>query len=152
MSAITNWGPATWNLFHTLAENVDEEHEAILIPKLFFFIKSICLYLPCPDCSEHAIAFVSKITPNKISNKHDFKSMLFVFHNSVNSRKRYKCFDYASLNKYKDRRVSLAFQAFSFFFNTKGNMKVFADTVQRSKLLDGFKNFLQKNQALFIHF
>jgi hypothetical protein len=152
MSAITNWGPSTWNFFHTLAENVKEDHEDVLIPKLFFYIKSICLYLPCPECTEHATAFMSKITPNKISNKHDFKGMLYVFHNLVNSRKKYKCFKYDELDKYKNRQVFAAFQAFSHFFNTKGNMKVYADTVQRIKLIAGFRSFLQKNKALFIKF
>jgi hypothetical protein len=152
MPAITNWGPSTWNLFHTLAENINETHEKTIIPKLFFYISSICLYLPCPDCKHHATAFMSKVPPVSISIKSDFKRMLLVFHNSVNRRKMQKQFTFEQLDKYKGRAVFAAFKAFVFFFNTKGNMREYADTIQREKLVKDFERFLIANRGAFCNF
>ena len=101
MSPPEIWGPPVWTFFHTLAENINEEGFSNIKFSLFSFIKRICNYLPCPDCSHHAIHFLAKVNINKIVTKNDFKNMLYVFHNSVNKRKRKTLFNHANLEKYK---------------------------------------------------
>jgi len=81
------WGPATWNFFHTIAEKIKEEHFNIIGPQLFLIIRRICLNLPCPDCSQHANAFLNRVNFSKIHSKDEFKNMLCFFHNEVNKKK-----------------------------------------------------------------
>ena len=69
------WGPATWTLFHTLAEKVKEEHFNEMLPDMLTMIKRICMNLPCPDCSAHAVQFMSKVTANQFDSKEKFKSL-----------------------------------------------------------------------------
>jgi len=99
MSPPEIWGPPVWTFFHTLAENINEDGFLNIKISLFSFIKRICTYLPCPDCSQHAIHFLAKVNINKIITKNDFKSMLYVFHNTVNKRKKKKMFNYNNIEK-----------------------------------------------------
>ena len=73
MSPPDVWGPPIWRFFHILAENIHEEQYHSLIPQLFTLIRRTCVYLPCPECSEHATKFLAKIGPSDISNKTEFK-------------------------------------------------------------------------------
>ena len=66
MSPPEIWGPATWTLFHTLAEHMNDES---IIPQLFNNIKQICMFLPCPECSKDATQMLSQIDINKIKSK-----------------------------------------------------------------------------------
>jgi N-acyl-D-aspartate/D-glutamate deacylase len=86
------WGPSTWTLFHTLAEKVKEEHFAALLPEMLVMVKRICMNLPCPDCSAHAIQIMAKVTPAQFPNKDSFKLFLLRFHNSVNARTNKRAF------------------------------------------------------------
>ena len=61
MSPPSVWGPPIWSFFHILAENIHEEDYNRLIPQLFTLIRRTCVYLPCPECSEHATKFLAKI-------------------------------------------------------------------------------------------
>lgn len=80
------WGPATWTLFHTLAEKVKEEHFNEILSDMLTMIKRICMNLPCPDCSAHAVQLMSKVSANQFDSKEKFKMFLFHFHNTVNVR------------------------------------------------------------------
>ena len=73
------WGPPTWTLFHTLAEKIHEDTYPILGPQLFYHIKNICRNLPCPECSQHASTFLTKINFNGIGKFNHFATILKVF-------------------------------------------------------------------------
>jgi hypothetical protein len=88
MSPPEVWGPPIWTFFHTLAENINEDVFPKIKFSLFHQIKKICTLLPCPDCSQDAIRFLIKVDINKLNTKNDFINMLYVFHNSVNKRKK----------------------------------------------------------------
>jgi len=143
------WGPPIWTLFHTLIEKIKEDYFNILYMELFNHIKRICSYLPCPECSQHATLFLSKVKPEHISNKNDFKNMLYVFHNKVNLRKQKKLYPYADLNKYKDLNITHIYNKFVTVYNTKGNMKMLTESFQRQFVIKNFKEWLIKNM---IHF
>ena len=100
MSPPDVWGPPIWRFFHILAENIHEEQYHSLIPQLFTLIRRTCVYLPCPECSEHATKFLAKISPSDISNKTEFKNMLYLFHNMVNKKKGKPLFDYSKIRYY----------------------------------------------------
>ena len=145
MSPPSVWGPPIWLLFHTLAEKIHEDQYNKLIPTLFMFIKRICMYLPCPECSQHATTFLSKVKPEHISNKNDFKNMFFVFHNSVNKRKNKSQFNYCDLERYKHLNIIFAFNNFITVYNTKGNMRLLAESFQRHMIIKNFKKWLVDN-------
>jgi hypothetical protein len=149
MSPPEIWGPPVWTFFHTIAENINEDGFLNIKISLFSFIKRICTYLPCPDCSHHAIHFLAKVNINKILTKNDFKNMLYVFHNTVNKRKKKQMFDYKNLEKYKRYNVGSTFNHFVSVYHTKGNMNLIAESFQRKILLSELKTWLIKNYKYF---
>ena len=149
MSPQSVWGPPIWSFFHILAENIHEEDYNRLIPQLFTLIRRTCVYLPCPECSEHATKFLAKITPSSISNKTEFKNMLCFFHNMVNKKKGKPFFDNSKLNIYKNVNIFYAFNRFSFVYNTKGNMRTLTESFQRQFIIRDFKQWVKINAASF---
>ena len=59
MPAPEVWGPATWTLFHVLAEKVNEFVYTRIAGQLFDVIRRICSALPCPECAQDATIFLS---------------------------------------------------------------------------------------------
>ena len=149
MSPPEVWGPPIWTFFHTLAEKVNEDYFLSIKTSLFFFIKRICNFLPCPDCSQHANRFLAKVDISKIKNKLDFKNMLYVFHNSVNKRKSKQLFSYENINVYKNYNVGVAFNNFVSVYHTKGNMNLIAESFQRNLLIKDLKVWLISNHKYF---
>ena len=143
------WGPPIWRFFHILAENIHEEDYNRLIPQLFSLIRRTCVYLPCPECSEHATKFLAKISASDISNKIEFKNMLYLFHNMVNKRKGKPLYNYSNLNIYKNINIFLAFNQFSIVYNTKGNMNTLTESFQRQFIIKDFKQWIKTYAASF---
>ena len=149
MSPPSVWGPPIWRFFHILAENIHEEDYNKLIPQLFTLIRRTCVYLPCPECSEHATKFLAKIGPSDISNKTEFKNMLYLFHNMVNKKKGKQLYDHSNLNIYKNINIFFAFNQFSVVYNTKGNMKTLTESFQRQFVIRDFKHWVKTYAASF---
>jgi hypothetical protein len=149
MSPPEIWGPPIWTFFHTLAEKVNED----LFPKikhdLFFFIKRICSFLPCPECSQHAIYFLTRLNLDKIREKTDFIKIIYIFHNTVNKRKKKQLFNYGYINKYKNHNIITTFNNFIRVYHTKGNMNLLAESFQRSLLVKDLKNWLVNKISYF---
>lgn len=145
------WGPPIWTLFHTLIEKVkDDEFQNIYI-ELFNNIKSICSYLPCPDCSLHAKQFLNTVKIQTISTKKDFKDMLYVFHNSVNKRKKKELFNYSQLSEYENKNIKNCYNEFMKVYNIRErNIKLLADSFQRQRIIKSFNNWLFINNNSFI--
>jgi hypothetical protein len=145
----SSWGNPTWALFHTLANHVSEESFSKIKPGLIFTIMQICNHLPCPECSIHAKSFWRKTNVSAIHTKQDLINVLFVFHNCVNKRKRKAIFKFEDLSQYNHYNLLQVFNSFVRRFNTKGNMKMLADTFHRTQLLVRVKKWLVEN---IIHF
>jgi len=150
MPPIEVWGPAVWRLFHTLAERVNEQLYPVIANQLFAQIVSICKVLPCPDCATDATHFLSKIKINEYKTKTDFKNLLYLFHNYVNAKKRKPLFNYANINVYANYKLVPVCNHFFNVFNTKGNMKLIAETFQRNLIQNNFKKWLVANIGAFI--
>jgi len=143
------WGPPIWKFLHALAENVNEDEFPKIKLMLFSYIKRICNFLPCPECSAHAYQFLARVNINAIKSKHEFKNMLYVFHNAVNKRKRKVLFNYTHMNKYRNINIGSAFNNFISVYHTKGNMNLIAESFQRSLLVKDLKNWLISNYRYF---
>jgi hypothetical protein len=149
MSPPEIWGPATWTLFHTLAEHMNDES---IIPQLFNNIKQICMFLPCPECSKDATIMLNQIDINKIKTKQGFIDLLFVFHNMVN-KKKYKRMpvNYSEIqSKYANQDLLNVFTAFLTAYNTTGNFKLMAEENQRKMIRANFGKWLFENRRFFV--
>ena len=132
MSPPEVWGPAVWTLFHTLIEKMNPHAYPQVIGSMFGMIVRICKVLPCPDCSIDASNFLAKIKLNDYKTKDDFKNMLYLFHNWVNAKKRKPLYNYSDLKRYSGFNLVLVINNFIAKYNTKGNMKLLAESFQRS--------------------
>lgn len=143
------WGPQTWVFFHTMAEKIKDECYEEIGPQLFMQIKSICRFLPCPECSQHATAFLSKVPPSTITTKEDFKQMLWFFHNVVNKKISKHLYENRILENYKNLNTLKAYCDFIKVYNTKGNMNLMAESFQRALVTKELSAWLKKNHLAF---
>jgi hypothetical protein len=143
------WGPPIWNFLHTLASKIKEDKYTELSGQLFFYIQKICTNLPCPECSQHARQFLGKVIFKRVSTKSDLINLLFLFHNAVNKRKVKPQFPIEGMGKYSQGNLIQAYNQFIVAFNTKGNMKLLADSFQRKLILGEFKKWILQNLQHF---
>jgi hypothetical protein len=144
------WGPPVWTLFHTLAEKITETGFQYIGIQLFSYIFRISSYLPCPECSSHASRFLGKVNQNRIKTKYDLKNILYVFHNVVNGRKGKPIYHTDNLNVYQKKNLNNVYKNFIQVYNTRGNMKLLAESFQRQRILSEFKTWLVSNSKFFV--
>ena len=144
--SINKWGPAVWLLFHTIVEKIKEPDNTRLCRELFYQIKNICKFLPCPDCASHATSNLANVNISRINSKSDLKQILFIFHNSVNIRKKKALFSIDELNKYAHANLSMVIYNFKMNYNSTRNMKLMGDTFQRALVISHFDNWLKLNK------
>jgi hypothetical protein len=139
------WGPSTWVFIHTLAAKIKEDSFPLIGPNLIMVIIQICDNLPCPECSQHAKHFWSKVRTANIKNKNDLINLLFVFHNVVNKRREAKLFKYENIKHYETKHVIETYNAFSKNFNTRGNMNLINESFRRNMMLASLRTWLMSN-------
>lgn len=145
----SNWGPAIWNFLHTMAAKIKEDKYSQMAPQLFNFIQRICANLPCPECSLHSSNFLGKIVFKRVSTKADLIKLLFIFHNAVNVRKAKPIFSIDHVGKYSQNNLILAYNQFITAFNTRGNLKLIADSFQRKLIIRDFRKWFIQNLQNF---
>jgi hypothetical protein len=145
----SQWGPPTWIFIHTLAEKIKDTSFDIIGKSLIYNIIQICNLLPCPECSQHAKEFWQKVNLATIKTKNDLKNVLFVFHNTVNRRRKQPIYKYENLEYYKSRNVVETYNAFARNFNTYGNMNLITDSFHRTRLLYNLKKWITNNITHF---
>jgi hypothetical protein len=149
MSPPEVWGPAVWTLFHTLTEKIDELAYRVVSPQLFQMIVRICRFLPCPDCASDASIFLAKIKPSDVKSKTQLKELMYLFHNRVNVKKRKKLYNYGNINIYKRANLVNVVNNFTTKYQTKGNMKLIAESFQRQFVVTEFKKWIVSNIRAF---
>ena len=145
------WGEPTWYFFHTIAEKIKENHFNQLKKELFDHIKAICNNLPCPDCANHATAYMNKVNFDAIRNKEQLKMLFFKFHNEVNANKNYELFEYTDLHdKYSSAITINIIRNFFYHFSQKQfNVRLDTSNYQRRILLKELKMWLEKYHYCF---
>ena len=144
--SINKWGPAVWLLFHTIVEKIKEPDNTRLCRELFYQIKNICKFLPCPDCASHASSNLANVNISMINSKTDLKQILFIFHNSVNIRKKKALFSLDALNKYTYANLSMVIYNFKMNYNSTRNMRLMGETFQRTLVISQFDKWLNINK------
>jgi hypothetical protein len=144
------WGPPIWTLFHTLVEKINETDYSIIGLELFGYIKKICNYLPCPECSQHATRFLASVKLENVKTKDDLRKILYIFHNVVNKRKNKSLFNFENLNNYKNKNIIQVFNRFINHYKTPtGNMKLITDSFQRQFIIKNFRKWFLTNYKRF---
>lgn len=141
----SQWGPPTWLFLHTLAEKVKEDSFPLVGRQIILNIIQICNLLPCPECAQHAKEFWSNVSINNVSTKSDLKNLLYVFHNTINKRKKMLPYKHADLESYSKISIINAFNWFVRNFNTKGNMNLINESFHRGRFLKGFRQWFMTN-------
>jgi hypothetical protein len=139
------WGPNTWIFMHTLAAKIKEDSFPIIGINLITVIIRICNNLPCPECAQHAKEFWAKVKITNIKNKSDLINLLYVFHNSVNKRRKVPPFRYESLSIYDNKNIIETYNAFSRTFNTRGNLQLINDSFHRSLMISSLRTWMISN-------
>jgi hypothetical protein len=145
------WGPATWTLFHTLAEKIKDEHFNDIKSELLNYVKRICANLPCPDCAAHAIQIISKLTPDQLASKQNFKAFLMQFHNSVNARTGKRPFTIEELNaKYIRANTFVVVPHFIKVYSYRNtNVRLLVNSFQKDMLIKDFIKWIRENSHRF---
>jgi len=145
------WGPSTWILFHTLAEKIKEEHFNEVLPEMLVMVKRICMNLPCPDCSAHAVQIMSKVSVSQFPTKESFKLFLLRFHNSVNARTNKPAFTLEELNaKYVRANTFVVVPNFIKVFSYRNtNVRLLINSFHKDMLVKDFIKWMRENSAKF---
>jgi hypothetical protein len=148
------WGPCVWYLFHTLAHHIDETSPKFESVKNEFisFSFRIATNLPCPECSQHATTYLSKVNPKLIKTKNDLKMLYLNFHNAVNIRKGKPVFSLQDADsKYEKANVKLIIEYFFQIYGKKTvNVKLMINNFHKDILLSEFKAWTVHNIQMFI--
>ena len=150
MSPPEVWGPAVWTLIHALTVRINDDAYAQVSLPLFKMIVNICKFLPCPECSTDASNFLAKVQQSQLKTKADLINTFYFFHNSVNSKKRKPLFKYSNLGVYGTYRLIGVVNNFIAKYNTKGNMKLIAESFQRQMVLNQFRSWFVGSIRAFI--
>ena len=145
------WGEPFWNLFHVLAEKVNENDFQRIRVDFLSIIYMICSNLPCPDCTTHAVHYLNGVNFSTIKTKEDLKTMFFNFHNSVNARKGYPIFQRNELDsKYKSGNILAIIDSFLAHFKTRPySVKLFTETLHRERITKNLISWFRSNLSSF---
>lgn len=145
------WGAPTWTFFHVLPEKLTDKKFINNKDGIIRLITTICSNLPCPSCSQHARQYMQKVNFNAVNTVEDLRKMLYIFHNSVNERKKYAKFEYDDLTaKYSNLDFNQVANQFMFHFQKKVYaINLIAQQISRQKQVTIVKKWLIDNMHLF---
>lgn len=143
------WGTPTWYFFHSFAHHIDPGFYIKNKETICNMLKSICLNLPCEECTRHASRYTrGTLNPRNLKDKESLKRYFFNFHNDVNRKLRKPIFtDYEYYSRSKLLEISKLF--FSVFGSQKQSIRGFSDQLNRDNIVKKLKEFLIKNSMYF---
>ena len=140
-----SWAVPTWLFLHTLAANMPENKYPDLKHETLNQIKKICAVLPCPDCAQHATAYLSQLEVNHIPTKEALKVVLWKFHNVVNMQTKKPQFPLKSLEIYDRSNLAVMYNMFiTEFTRPMRNPKMMMDVLSRDRIIVDFKVWMHK--------
>tara|TARA_Y100000816_G_scaffold88420_1_gene60916 strand:- start:1401 stop:1850 length:450 start_codon:yes stop_codon:yes gene_type:complete len=114
---IAVWGPATWNLLHTICEKIYEDKFNIAKNDLYKIITLISISVPCPICRNHATNYLNTHKINKCNTKESLKMFVYNLHNAASINANKPLFDVTILEKYKNSSFSNIYRNYINIYN-----------------------------------
>ena len=147
-------GPCVWYLFHTLSYNIKDTDTAAFEKTKTEFLKfafRISTNLPCPECSQHANLYLSRVNPASIKTKEELNVFFINFHNAVNQRKGKPVFTREeAYAKYSTANVRLVIEYFFQIYGKKTvNVKLMVNNFHKDILLSDFRAWVMQNTSMF---
>tara|TARA_Y100000022_G_scaffold84531_1_gene72927 strand:+ start:4804 stop:5397 length:594 start_codon:yes stop_codon:yes gene_type:complete len=144
------WGKHVWLFLHGISQKVKPEYFSSIKGELISYIKLICANLPCPDCSNHATRYLSKLDPNKIVTREDLVLYMYTFHNDVNMKKGYPLFKREELDLYKRSNLKNMYQNFTYYFKENYHVvKLMSENMHRIRVANKIESWLNQNTHCF---
>ena len=144
-----NWGTITWYLLHGLARKIKPDKFNEIIESFILNFIELLNNLPCPECSIHALQFVSKVNFQNIKNKEDLENILFELHNHANKNIKKPIENVSILEMYDKLNLQKTFKSFNQVFNTKGNMSLLTQSYHRKLFIPKFNAWFDQNKQCF---
>ena len=144
-----NWGTITWYLLHGLSRKIKEDKFNEILDSFIIIFIDLLNNLPCPDCSIHALQFMSKINFQNIKNKEDLEKIIFELHNHANKNIKKPVENISILKMYDKLNLHNTFISFKKVFNTKGNMGLLIQSYHRKIFVNNFKTWFDQNKHCF---
>lgn len=140
------WGIPIWCFMHSLAAKINPDHYFKVKEELLSHFKTICASLPCPDCAQHATAYMANITIKHVPTQPACVHMLWEFHNSVNKRIGKPTFALESLEIYKRVNLKIMFNAFANAYGKPlNNPRFLLDSMSRTRKIAQIRDWIQRN-------
>lgn len=144
-----NWGTITWYLLHGLTRKIKPDKFNKIIESFILIFIDLLNNLPCPECSIHALKFVSKVNFQNITKKEDLEIIIFELHNHANKNIKKSIENVSILEMYDKINLKKTVQSFNQVFNTKGNMSLLTQSYHRKIFLQKFNTWFDQNKQCF---
>lgn len=133
-----------------MSSRLNRCNEQVILLILFLALGS-SWNVPCPSCSQHARQYMQRVNFNAVNTVEDLRKMLYIFHNSVNERKKYAMFEYDDLTeKYSNLDFNQVVNNFMSHFQKKVYaINLIAQQISRQKHVAVVKKWLIDNMHLF---
>ena len=133
----------TWLFLHTLVAKIPEEKYPSVKQELLYQVKNICAVLPCPDCAQHAVQYMSGVQLKHVPTKEAFKVVLWRFHNTVNARTGKPIFPLEKMDIYDRCSLGVMYKVFiTEFSKPSHNPKLMMDVMAREAVIGKFKAWM----------
>jgi hypothetical protein len=144
-----NWGTITWYLLHGLSRKIKQDKFDDIIDSFIHIFIELLNNLPCPECSMHALLFISKVNFQNIKKKEDLENILFELHNHANKNIKRPIENISILKMYDKLNLQKTVQSFNQVFNTNGNMVLLTQTYHRTIFIRKFNAWFNQNKDNF---
>ena len=143
------WGTITWYLLHGLSRKIKIDKFDDIIDSFIHIFIELLNNLPCPECSMHALLFISKVNFQNIKKKEDLENILFELHNHANKNIKRPLENISILKMYDKLNLPKTVQSFNQVFNTNGNMVLLTQTYHRNIFIRRFNAWFNQNKDNF---
>lgn len=145
------WGPATWYLLHSIVLKIDDNVNQSQLKELKGMILNIATNLPCPNCTQHALAYLTTNRIDMIDNILALRIFIHKFHNKVNERLKKPTMSYEDhIVMYNNMNLKLVIQnMINIYKNMNTSVTMMLYSYYRGKLVQDLNDYFYKNQSLY---
>lgn len=145
----TYWSTVTWTLLHTFPKTLSNDFFVENKETILALLYDICISVPCPICSKHAITHLNKYNYfNKMINNtpKELETNIFNFHNTVNKSLSKPIENISILKEYENIDFLEVYKLWNTRYNiTTINLRLYNQKQMINNVKVNFINFINKN-------